>query len=530
MLSRADLAKLASSIGRELRSGGTPDEGSHFVGSMLAQAGAVPDIVAGLVAQTRRKRPDDATVGGFAFLLETALVSLRLEMNGGDGSAGQAIDDVRRAAATALATGPAEPAAIMLVARAFGQAGLDPGPALQSVMARAMEGQADSGPEATAMQGLGAQLDGLAAQFGHDPFAIYSELSVTCAAFPAEHRLAMAEALAGSATAAMREAALGFVLNSELPVAEAVLGALARPPQDQAVSAATIDRLVLMRPWLTERRRAAVDAAIGAMRPRALASGPAVRPEITRVLASMCDGVGAQSLFALMKHGREVVMASILVKAEEGVTDAWVADPVSKREAERMTRQIRMMADGVEVSLALLRQRLAHGLAVNLARDRPPPFGLVQVAERLGLTPLHPQAAEPAELAHALLAELPAGQTGEAAERAAHRASADWMVRIGTTASWFEAGEAVEALLRPLRTRKQRTEAVLREVLPARRLYWAGLCACTAATLKASAETDDTAWREFALVARGLAADGPLDRIPLARGIAAASVDAFMKR
>jgi hypothetical protein len=43
---------------------------------------------------------------------------------------------------------------------------------------------------------------------------------------------------------------------------------------------------------------------------------------------------------------------------------------------------------------------------------------------------------------------------------AAHRASAKWEEEFETLASWFEAGEAVERLLQPLRTRKRRIEAV----------------------------------------------------------------------
>jgi hypothetical protein len=43
-----------------------------------------------------------------------------------------------------------------------------------------------------------------------------------------------------------------------------------------------------------------------------------------------------------------------------------------------------------------------------------------------------------------LLAGLPEDQTGAAAVKAAHRASARWEQEFGTLDSWFEAGEAVE--------------------------------------------------------------------------------------
>ena len=113
---------------------------------------------------------------------------------------------------------------------------------------------------------------------------------------------------------------------------------------------------------------------------------------------------------------------------------------------------------------------------------------------------------------------------------AAHRASARWEQGFETVTSWFEAGEAVEGLLRPLRTRKRRIEAVSAQLLPARRSFWGERCAWMAATLKESAEDGDSTWSDFALVARDLLGERPLHAIPLATRIASAMVEAFEQR
>jgi hypothetical protein len=55
----------------------------------------------------------------------------------------------------------------------------------------------------------------LAEGLGHDPFAIHAELSATGAAFPADHRAAMAAERATSSTASLRDAALGFLLDAD---------------------------------------------------------------------------------------------------------------------------------------------------------------------------------------------------------------------------------------------------------------------------------------------------------------------------
>ena len=88
----------------------------------------------------------------------------------------------------------------------------------------------------------------------------------------------------------------------------------------------------------------------------------------------------------------------------------------------------------------------------------------------------------------------------------------------------------MEGLLRPLRTRKRRIEAVSAKLLPPRRSFWGERCAWMAATLKESAEDGDNAWSDFALVARDLLCERPLDAIPLATRIASATVEAFEQR
>jgi hypothetical protein len=133
----------------------------------------------------------------------------------------------------------------------------------------------------------------------------------------------------------------------------------------------------------------------------------------------LCDGAGAQSLFALIKRGRRYALACLLIKTEVGVADAWVREGMTKAEADVLITQIVAGAEAVESSLAFLQQRLADALAINVARDLPPPFGLLRVAETLGLGSLHPESLSPSVMAESLIAELPPERTGaSAAQRA----------------------------------------------------------------------------------------------------------------
>jgi hypothetical protein len=370
----------------------------------------------------------------------------------------------------------------------------------------------------------------IAAALDNDPFEIYAELATTAAAFPPEHHATMAGALAMSDNEAVREAALGFAFSPDPAVSSAALIAVSQQGPAALVSSKVIDRLVRMRPWLSETRRPHVDTAIRALRPKAAPPLPVERWEIRGVLASLCDGAGAQSLFALAKRGRRFRLASLLVKSEIGVADAWVRGGMTKAEADALISEIVAGAEAVEVTISLIEQRLADALATNVARDAPPPFGLLQVVETLGLGPLHPQSILPRVLVEALIADLPSARTDTVASQAAHRASVSWEQEFETLASWFEAGETVEKLLQPLRTRKRRIEAILTQLLPTRRKFWAERCAWMAATLKEGAAEGDDTWCDFALVARDLVGQRPLAEIPLAARIAAATVEAFEQR
>ena len=316
----------------------------------------------------------------------------------------------------------------------------------------AMEAQAPSMPAALSPKDFSDHFDELAATFDNDPFAIYAELATMAAAFPAEHHAAMAGAIAMSQSEAVREAALGFAFSSDSAVSSAALIAVSQQRRGGMVSSKVVDRLVRMRPWLSEMRRADIDTTIRALRPKAAPPVPVKRWEIRGVLASLCDGAGAQSLFALAKQGRRFALAGLLVKSEVGVQDAWVRDGMTKAEADAVIAQIVAGAEAVEISIGLLEQRLADALAINVARDVPPPFGVLQVAETLGLGPLHPASISPRAMVEALIGDLPPERTDSTAVQAAHRASARWGQQFETLASWFEAGEAVEGILRPLRS------------------------------------------------------------------------------
>ena len=526
MTPRGAILQIAKMASQDMARG-APSRGALDAGPMLAQAGATPDLVACLVSEATRKRPSDRIVEACCFLLEGALTDLRIAGNGGDSAARAGLAAACQAVETAVTASHVPSKVLMLMARAFVQAGLEPGPALKDATLASMEAGISLGPVPPKPGGLADQLAPVAEALGHDPFAIHAEIAATGAAFPVEHRAAMAAELATSTIPAVRDAALGFLLDADPAPGAAVLEVLVAQARRHPAPSRLVERLVCLRPWLPPARQAKLDAAIRILRANAAPPEPAPRVEVVRRLASLCDGAGAQSLFALVKAGRRFALASVLIKTDAGIADAWLRADMAKREADGVVAQIIAGAEAAEVSAGFVTMRLADALAMNVGRQSPPPLGLLQVSEALGLGILQPAALSPLALAEQLLAGLPPDRTGLEATAAAHVDAADWPEQFETVASWFEAGEAVEALLRPIPTRRKRIEAVLTRHLPGRRLFWAERCAWMAATLKDSASEDDAAWRSFALVARSLASGEPLSGVALFDVIAETTVDVY---
>ena len=146
MIPQTAIVQIAKRIGRELSSGAEPSEDALAAGPILAEAGATPEIIGQLLAEAQRSRPNDRMIHAYAFMLEGALGTLRVQASGGDVAADHAIAEVHKEVADNLQKGCIAPDVLMLVARAFARAELDPGQPLQEAMMSAMEAQSPSLP------------------------------------------------------------------------------------------------------------------------------------------------------------------------------------------------------------------------------------------------------------------------------------------------------------------------------------------------------------------------------------------------
>ena len=202
---------------------------------------------------------------------------------------------------------------------------------------------------------------------------------------------------------------------------------------------------------------------------------PAV--QISAVIASGCDGAGAQSVFVVLKRGRKLALASLLVKQGFGVRDAWVREDLSRRESDQFLVEVGRQLDTFDASPEIVQSIIAHHLATDIDRQEPPPFGLVQFLESVSPGQIQPEQMRTESLIEQLLDGVPPERQSAKAIAAALADSKLWPREYAFLQSWFEPSETTSATAAKAGTKKQREEAALRGLISARRGRWAELLA-----------------------------------------------------
>jgi len=506
----------------DIRSGAL-SPGAHSVGDMLAAQPETLLLIVHLVgAEGRKKRPDDGMYQAYSFMLGETLEQLRQRSEAGQRRAAMALDQVRAAIAEQLRSGKLSPASAVALVSAFSRAGIEIGGDVRAALNEGMAGVASIEP-GFPLPDPAEMLRNLAEACDSDPFMIHSEFAGMTAAMPAELQLSLLGGLVLSDLAALREAAIGWLL-AEPAIARPLAQLIEAAAKRGLVSVASVTHLMLIRNWVSEDQRRAVDAIVKAA--RSAGAAPEKRPsiQIRELLMSERDGAGAQSIFASIKEGRKHALASILVKQGHGVRDAWVARSLSKAEVEDMIGHIASEMAVHETTAEDAAVLLSDALAESHRAGATLPFGLVQAIMMMGIADVAPRAMPVNDLIGSILAEADAAQTDANAQMKAVRSSGRWLATNPQLASWFENGDDVAAAIKGKRRIDDRLAAIMKHVLEPKRGYWAAVVAWSAYAQRG--DDEDSAWIEMALVAREMASERPLTEIPLARYIAVQSADA----
>ena len=315
------------------------------------------------------------------------------------------------------------------------------------------------------------------------------------------------------------------------PVAAMRLGAvegLSDRLRAERLPAPILARLTTIRSWVTDDSvRARLDALIREALRRGIAP-PANRaaPRLHRIVASMVDGSGAQSLGAAVQSGSARHVAVVLLKQGFGVKDAYVVPCSSATEQKAIVARMTDEIDAYDIPLAYAADAIGLALSEGLERGLSPVPGLVDVAQVCGLSEVRPL---PATVATILARADPDDRIGARSVQARGRlitASQHWTETYPVLSSWFEDSDEVQEALEAATSRVSLSRSIWR-ILEARRQHWAMIVARNALLLSAAGKED---FEEFVAVASALSGGRDLKKTPVMRHVADLSIEAWADR
>ena len=388
---RAALLELGAAVAKEMRAGQGGESAGAVGEALAAMPQATLEIVGLIGREARRRRPDPHLVAALGYICGQALETLRYGVERQDPGAAATLDAVRDRLVAEARSDRADAAVLMLVTKQFAIAKLDIGEELRGAMGDILDEQAEeAATEGGGDLDMDRHLVELSHELGDDPFALHLELAETASAFPVDHRLAMASFMLASETPAVHEAALGLALRRRPRRGAGPLQRLDRGGRRRATrrhgAASSRDGAQLVAAGGARRHRLRHPHGAAARRGALAGRSP---PRWRSCACRASTASGAASAFALVRLGQRYAVASVLFKFGHGVRDAWVHRGLTRGEAKAQIERVSAEIDLVPLTPAMLSRLLAHMLSLNVV-GTPPPFGLLDVVEALGLGTLNP--------------------------------------------------------------------------------------------------------------------------------------------
>lgn len=360
---------------------------------------------------------------------------------------------------------------------------------------------------------------------GGSAYDLFNSMDTMMAAVPEEIQASLANHIATMEGPFFERCALFTLLSSSDLVQEATLGGLFERLDASDLKTETLTLLPMIRGWFSSGpAQAALDELIKKARRKAVpGQSHQSRAEIQEIVASITDGVGAQSISVRLEQGSKPFLVMVLIKAGHGVKDAFLVSPANRNDAERLIGQLRAETGADDISPDTLRVLLEGALADGLEHGHLPAPGFLDVIEACNLFDLRPQ-----ELGLQALLDL--ADPDQKIQNATAQALGRW-INDDTALdcleplidSWFEDTEETREIVATARTARS-IETKLWKFLETRRDIWARRLLQTAVMLRDGDRLRE--WRILTASAYGLMNGRALRRIPLMEDIMYTTIEA----
>lgn len=389
-------------------------------------------------------------------------------------------------------------------------------------------------PEATSLRpapNIDALLEEVLKSVEGDPLQVHMALNELFAAMPMDLRAHVVAAVAARSGDLESRLVRYWLLDRAPAIRLAAATGLLNQARRGHIAGDVAASLATVRKWLPEElSRGTLDDAIKAVLRQGSAAPPSNPWTVQRVLTSLPDGAGAQSIAAAVRRGKHRGVALFLLKQGHGLKDAFIVDTANATQQKQLLAQVTAGIDAFEVAPDFVPQALSRALGDGAAHNAPIAPGAIDAVEVWG-EDLIPVASDALTILSAIGADAALAEFPATTREALFLESGDWTEKFALFDTWFEDTTEVRDICARSRSRSERgREAALWTYLETRRDWWARQIAVGAATLKAQLGGDPHLWLSLAATAQALMAGRALKKTPIMTQIVRMTMEADWSR
>jgi hypothetical protein len=363
---------------------------------------------------------------------------------------------------------------------------------------------------------------------GSTPFETYTGLREVVGAMSAQVTTAFLTQTIGQGDPRMIAVGRYFLLDPVAEMRDAAIAGFGLLAESANVDAALLSDLILIRNWLPNGK--ALDTLITTALRREPSGGTVPQPwQLHRVMTSLPDGTGSQSILGVCSRGSTRAVAAAMIKEGHGIKDAYVIPCSSRGDQKSIVEQIEQAMTMHDVSPSYLAPAVGFALGDGLARGAVTTPGFLDVAPMFGIGDVTPQTGGHAAL---LAAVDPQGELAALSDNRRGRLigkSRDWFSEHDICSSWFVSDATLMAALEEASTATSAKKIVVGH-LEERRDRWEKIFARTALILRHDGNTPPDAWMSFAVVAQTLATGREIKKIPVFEDILGQTLEVAAER
>lgn len=348
---------------------------------------------------------------------------------------------------------------------------------------------------------------------GSTPFETYTELREIVGAMPAQVTTAFLTQMIAQADPRMIAVGRYFLLDPVAEMRDAAMAGFGLLAESANVDAALLSDLILIRNWVPNGQ--ALDTLIKTALRREPSGGTVPQHwQLHRVMTSLPDGTGSQSILGVCSRGSTRAVAAAMIKEGHGVKDAYVIPCSSRGDQKTIVEQIEQAMTMHDVSPSYVAPAIGFALGDGLARGAVTTPGFLDVAPMFGIGDVTPQSGGDAVL---LATVDPEGELEALSDNRRNRLigkSRDWFSEHDISSSWFVSDATLMAALEEASTAASAKKIVV-GYLDERRDHWTKFFARSALILRHDRRAPPDAWMSFAVVAQALEAGREIKKIPV---------------